>query len=217
MASRKPHALFAFLVAIALTACGPEDPGPLDAGADAGRDAGMDAGRDAGASCEPSCGPGMSCCSRDGVAACTALASDPMNCGSCGLDCVAARRGDRCRASQCACGAFDIGCTGDITSRCCPATPTVAAHCGNLARDPNDCGECGRVCSRDVGNRCEGGTCVCGDAAAGCGGDATDRCCNDGLGFYACVDTTTDRRHCGACARRCMPTESCEAGACVPR
>lgn len=49
---------------------------------------------------------------------------------------------------------------------------------------------------------CQGGACVCADAAKqDCGS--------------ACVDVTTDAAHCGACGQACDPTQTCEKSVCV--
>lgn len=75
------------------------------------------------------------------------------------------------------------------------------------------CGECRHRCCAPPctceGDTCEEGICRCyGDS--GCRGDATDYCCPDG-----CTDLTEDPENCGACGRRCLPTEEClTTGAC---
>jgi hypothetical protein len=46
-------------------------------------------------------------------------------------------------------------------------------------------------------------------------GECADACAPDGLTACGdrCVDTTTDRLHCGACDRACSPGERCAAAA----
>ncbi len=71
---------------------------------------------------------------------CSALVSDPLNCGACGnvcsngLVCSSNQCSTSCAAGQTACGA---GCTDPLT-------------------DPNNCGTCGTVCASGT---CSGGAC----------------------------------------------------------
>lgn len=197
-------------------ACGSTEP-THDAGEiDGGRDAGADAPTlDAGPMCEPSCGEREACCG-DGLggASCTQLVSDIRNCGACGVDCVARGRGDACQASQCSCGDFLLGCVGTSESTCCASEGRVP-HCANLVRDRLDCGACGNECDVTRANRCDARRCVCGDTRRQCAGTPTDRCCGDRFEVYDCVDTSSDRDHCGDCGNRCTATQRCEAGTCV--
>lgn len=193
---------------------------PADAGADAPFDAPVlrDVPRDLGPACELSCGLGEGCCVIDGAPACARLSGDPQNCGECGLDCVATQRGEACLAGRCACGSFEIGCTGapDI---CCPAVAGGReAHCANLDVAEEDCGACGRACEPAAADVCRNGACVCGGSDRACAGTSEDTCCPAGLGVttYRCVDTLRDREHCGGCARRCRLDQRCEAGRCAP-
>ncbi|MDQ3037404.1 MAG: hypothetical protein M3Y87_33730, partial [Myxococcota bacterium] len=134
----------------------------------------------------------------------------------CGIDCVALGRGDSCQASNCACGDFLLGCIGTSQSTCCTSAPGGRPpHCANLLRDRLDCGVCGTECEVDRANRCDGARCVCGDTRGECGGTATDRCCGDRFERYDCVDTTSDRDHCGDCGARCSAGMTCVAGSCV--
>ena len=69
-----------------------------------------------------------------------------------------------------------------------------------MASDPNNCGECDRVCAN---GSCVGGACSCTAPFETCGGE--------------CANTQFDPTHCGVCARACRDSELCAAGACVCR
>jgi hypothetical protein len=215
-----PRARIVVLAACwALAACAAGCDGgvpPTDAGLDAGEDAGRDAGPpDAGPMCEPVCeGPDSCCADGAGGGVCTNVALDIENCGLCGIDCVASGRGDACQASQCSCGDFLLGCIGNSESTCCAAGGREP-HCANIVRDRLDCGACGNECDVMRANRCDALTCVCGDTRGQCAGTPTDLCCADRFERYDCVDTTSDREHCGACANRCTAGMTCVAGTCV--
>jgi hypothetical protein len=184
----------------------------MDSAIDSGTDASTS---DAGPMCEPVCGEREACCGDgSGGASCTQLVSDIRNCGACGVDCVARGRGDACQASQCSCGDFLIGCVGTLESTCC-VSDGRAPHCANLVRDRLDCGACGNECDVTRANRCDARRCMCGNTRRECAGTATDRCCGDRFEFYDCVDTSSDRDHCGDCGNRCMATQRCENGVCV--
>lgn len=208
---------FAVLSLLVLAHCAPE--AAIDAGGDAPLDAPAprDVPRDLGPPCELSCGVGEGCCVVEGAPACVLLESDPTSCGLCGLDCIAARRGDACNAGRCACGRFDIGCTG-APDVCCPEIAgVVEAHCANLDVAEQDCGECGRSCVVGQASECRSGECLCPGSGRACAGTAEDLCCPVGVGAAVdtCVDTRTDREHCGACGRRCTLSQRCDAGRCV--
>ena len=205
-------------LAAVLTACPPSDV-PADALLDSGeRDApSIDAPADALA-CDLACTTTRERCCRaaDGTPQCIDVSADVANCGLCGLDCVAAHRGDRCIAMQCSCGGFAIGCTGETDSTCCPLAPDGRGErCANLGRDFGDCGECGRACEVSQANRCEGGSCRCGLDGSLCAGTVTDLCCVDLFDVASCVDTTRDDLNCGGCNRPCGAFEDCMDGVCV--
>lgn len=214
---RSPQLARSLALAVVLVLAGCEGEGePADAGIDAAADAGIDAGPpDSGPVCESACGSGEICCADgEGGGVCSNVAADIENCGLCGLDCVATGRGDDCRASQCSCGDFLIGCVGTSESTCC-VSPGREPHCANLVRDLLDCGACGAECDVTRASRCDGRRCVCGDTRRECDGTATDFCCADRFEIYDCVDTTSDRQHCGACGDRCPAGLTCVAGSCV--
>lgn len=187
-----------------------------DVGPDANEDAYVLAIQDAG-HCDLACPSGRACCfAADGTPRCVDLSSDITNCGICGRDCVASRRGDSCANNQCGCGDFEIGCTGAENSICCPSVAGIRPYCANPGLDFSDCGGCGRACNDAEANHCSGGVCLCGDRGGSCAGTATALCCSDPAGAFSCVDTTTDQAHCGRCGQRCSAFDHCVSGVCVP-
>ena len=211
-------AVLASTLAVVLSACPPSNV-PEDARLDTAEtdvladDAPIDA-MPCALSCETT--QERCCPAPDGTEQCIDVSADVTNCGLCGLDCVATRRGDRCIAMQCSCGGFAIGCTGQANSICCPVAPDGRAQrCANIGRDFGDCGECGRACDASQANRCEGGSCRCGLDGALCAGTETDLCCVDLFEVASCVDTTRDDLNCGGCNRRCGAFENCIDGVCV--
>lgn len=71
--------------------------------------------------------------------------------------------------------------------------------CVNVSNDPNNCGECGNVCSEYA--VCEGGICQ-----LNCGG--LTEC--DG----SCVDILSDPNNCGECENVCSEYATCTDGTC---
>lgn len=213
---RRSIAPVLLVLALSVAGCG-EDVALDDAGIDAGSDGGQDGGQDAGPRCEPACGTAQACCPDGaGGGSCARLATDIENCGACGIDCVATGRGDSCQTSSCACGDFILGCLGTSTSTCCvPPAGGGDPHCANLVRDFRDCGACGSECDPRRASDCDARRCVCGASRTQCAGTDADRCCPDVTGTYACVDTTSDRDHCGECGQRCPGGSTCVAGTCT--
>ncbi len=217
--ARAPAVAAALASLVLLAACPPTPPAPDAGDLDASL---LDAPRadtnDDALACTLRCASTQErCCFEgDGVAACINVATDVENCGLCGLDCVATHRGTRCESMQCACGDFPVGCTGDLTSYCCPAAADGRSErCANLGRDAMDCGECGRTCLPTQANRCEGGSCRCGTDGMACAGTDESLCCVDVFEVASCVDTTQDPLHCGGCNLRCGAFENCIDGVCV--
>jgi hypothetical protein len=202
------------LLGLLVPGCGPGET-PQDSGVDAPSDAGRDAASPDSGRCGTVCESGRACCPSASGDMCVDLSVDVTNCGVCGRDCVALRRGDHCEDYQCSCGSAEVGCTGGENSTCCPPRIGGAeAYCANTGRDPSDCGECGFSCIPERANQCEGGSCTCGLSGEECAGTPEDLCCQRDAEDYMCVDTTTSNDHCGFCANRCNANEQCVAGIC---
>ncbi|ABC80113.1 MXAN_6577-like cysteine-rich protein [Anaeromyxobacter dehalogenans] len=117
---------------------------------------------------------------------CVALATDPLNCGACGVACGP---GATCGAGACGCG---------------PGTVLCGATCAQLESDPDHCGACGSACRDAQVCSSAGGAAACADAC----GEGQVAC------GRACVELAFDRYHCGACGTVCQPGEACDAGTC---
>jgi hypothetical protein len=132
---------------------------------------------------------------------CRDLTSDPKNCGACGkvIDRETRRccngeptpiDGQNCAACGDVCGPDDL---------CCPQT----GGCVDRLTDPNNCGECGVVCSSGV---CTNGEC----SGGGCNNDECGPPCADvGDAMHFCVVTTTGE------ARYACYAEADEAQTCA--
>ncbi|MGE0792132.1 MAG: hypothetical protein AB7S26_41045 [Sandaracinaceae bacterium] len=214
-AKRVVRALLAAVFMVAPIACDGGDPS--DGGPDGSRrDAALDGRVDAAPlMCTPTCPMEQACCALDlmGTNGCVSLIDDPRHCGSCGVNCLATGRGDRCELSGCACGTSTLGCRGTRQSTCCQL-PGLVPYCGNLDTDGDNCGECGRLCDARVGDRCDGGECRCGGNRISCLGTPESTCCQNGVDV-ACTDTTTDRFNCGVCNNLCQGAERCAFGSCT--
>jgi hypothetical protein len=118
--------------------------------------------------------------------ACVDTATDPSNCGRCGIACGP---GEACVSGSCQ------------TSSCDAPRMMCGDACVDTSIDPGNCGGCGSTC--DVGEACVGGECQpseCDPPLVQCGEE--------------CVDTSSDARHCGTCGRVCDPGQTCEGGGC---
>ena len=183
-------------------------------------------GRHCGA-CDNACAPGFSCVSGGCRAApcsivgqtncggvCFDLLTSPAHCGVCETACVS---GESCLAGRCACPTGQDRCGG---TTCLPLSTTA------------NCGACGNRCG--TGQLCLASVCVSVDAGAPDGGgfdggpslDASpgfdagtpdtvfcgaDETVCDGL----CVNTNTNRAHCGGCGQVCTAAQTCVAGTCL--
>jgi hypothetical protein len=147
------------------------------------------------------------------------LTSDPKHCGSCTKACAST---EVCAMGQCkpSCDPPLFKCAGD------------GGACVDLAKDKNNCGQCGTVCSVPDGGP-EGGTgnpdsgipVPDGGFDAGPGwtlgtpGCESSKCsitcaqgtlCSDNL----CWDTQNAHAHCGSCTTACGGSEWCAKGHC---
>lgn len=208
------------MVIVLVAACG--DDSSSDAGADGGGDATIDVGRrdsrpqDTGPVCETECTGEERCCLVDGTPTCVNTLTDDDNCGICGEQCgLEFGRGTSCVLGRCECGNVDIGCGGDELSWCCPArTAGTMNYCANFFMDTLDCGGCGNACDVLQADNCNGMQCRCGSSRDACTGEPDSVCCF-GVAEASCVDTTTDREHCGECENRCALSQECVDGECV--
>lgn len=176
----------------------------------------VDVGSDSGQVCPTDCIAGEACCLVDGEPTCIDVQSNADNCGVCGRACVEERRGDSCAFGVCVCGNIVQGCAGDNGNLCCPApTPADTNYCANLELDPGDCGGCGDACDPLAADRCDGGACRCGNSREACEGTPESTCCRADVGDTECIDTTTNRLHCGDCNNACDLGERCVEGSCT--
>jgi hypothetical protein len=182
-------------------------------------------GRHCGA-CDNACAPGFSCVTGGCRAAacsiltqtncggvCFDLLTSPAHCGACGTACAA---GESCLAGRCACPTGQDRCGGPT---CLPLSTTA------------NCGACGNRCG--TGQLCLASVCVGVDAGAPDGGFDGGLSVDVGLGFDAgtpdtvfcgadesvcsglCVNTNTNRAHCGGCGQVCTAVQNCVAGTCL--
>ncbi len=89
----------------------------------------------------------------------------------------------------------------DAGPNCGDGSQLCGTSCTAVARDPENCGSCGKKCG--AGEVCSQGAC-----ALSCGGGTTK--CGS-----ACVDTKSDGANCGACGTKCNGGEVCNAGKCA--
>ena len=155
---------FSWGLLLLLAGCAQQTPGPGST-------------PDASAPCPA---PGALC---DG--ACVEVASDPANCGGCGVSCAS---GMVCTMAQC-------------TATCGLGQTRCASGCVDVASDGQNCGACGHACGGSA--VCAGGQCVaqCAAGQKACGA--------------TCVDVQTDQANCGGCGQVCAPDQKCAAGACA--
>jgi hypothetical protein len=130
------------------------------------------------------CAEGLTDCG----AGCVDTYWDDLNCGSCGVNCIAA--GGECQSGSCRipCGPTGFDCGG---------------VCVSYLTDPNNCGGCGTVCPS--GNYCYDGVCF----GSACPAGHTN--CQAGY----CVDLGSDHSHCGFCGNSCAWNQACVNGGCV--
>jgi hypothetical protein len=145
------------------------------------------------------CSAGQSLCGTT----CANIATDPANCGACGLVCSAVNAtatvcsNGTCHVQVCAAGFAD--CNNNEADGCETNLSTVT-----------NCGACGLVCSTGNGTpACTSGVCriaVCPAGFSDCDGIAANGCE---------TNTNASPTNCGACGHVCTATPSvCAAGKC---
>ncbi len=159
---------------------------------------------------------GICCPDTSGDEACTDIANDPANCGSCALTCAPDQgcANGVCSGSAGSCGAGTVGMFCDLdagpTYLCCPGR-----NCTDVRTDPLNCGGCSEVCPTET--YCIDGNCL----ATSCNTDTQDDpcqladggeggCCNS-----ACLDVLNDPLNCGGCMSSCTGNETCAYGVCA--
>ena len=153
------------------------------------------------------CLDGYGDCNTDAGDGCEVVfASDPDNCGACGLSCEQAHAIAQCLLGQCSISQCDDGygdCNSDASDGCE----------SDLNSDPLHCGSCGQQC--DIAHAqagCDSGQCVvaqCDDAFGDCNSDPSDGC-----ETYL----NNDMENCGACGAVCQLPHAdavCRSGSCT--
>ncbi len=183
--------------------------------------------------CDADGGVGFCC-----QGACHATASDPNNCGGCGIICG---EGTACSDSSCRIAEPCNGVAGTIYPPICrladgSAGSCCAGGCVESSNDPNNCGGCGATCP--TGASCNGGACSfscesgcpqgysCGAGSCwrtDCTGAADGvRCQIEPTSPYGgtccgqiCVNPVSDPNNCAACGFSCGENELCVNFSCV--
>jgi hypothetical protein len=166
------------------------------------------------------CAAGQTCVGSPtggGYGSCRPTCLADSDCHAAGVLCVAGACQPDCRQGP----ACTSGQMCDPTGRCVTAAPPVcnqpqvtcptpgggSSYCADPAKDPNNCGGCGRVCPS--GTVCNGGVCgamTCAAPTTACAGPA-------GSTGY-CADLQHDAANCGACGAACANNAICSGGTC---
>lgn len=202
--------------------CVQTDAGPdSDADTDSASDSGTDS--DSDADCIP---PAVDC-----FGDCVSLATDPSNCGGCGIACEDSSRGTSCSEGDCACGEENRACAGSSDDLCCPVGESSQcidvrnddAHCGSCEPCPDgefcvngSCISCGDDCWGDAGCLTDSGRCIRFTCRAG---DDVDGFCSSCFGWvdvsYAdwmagfCLEVDAKFKEAGGPATACNGAPSC--------
>ena len=162
-----------------------------------------------GGACTGACAPGFADCDHDLLTdGCeTGVASDPLNCGGCGVACSGQNVAPACGSGVCdgACAVGFADCNGDKQTDGCET------HTG---ADTANCGACGVVCSTSeiMSVACSAG--ICDGACATGWGD-----CNGNKQTDGCeTNVASNPQDCGACGTTCsgnhVPSPACSGGRC---
>ena len=130
-------------------------------------------------------------------------ATDPMNCGACGI---------RCSASAPECAPDGAG-RGTCVGACAETTPTrCGLACVDTTTDLEHCGSCGNACPARASatTTCVGGSCgfTCASGYDDCDGDAANGC-------ETPLNTLSDCGSCGTGCSRTNASETCSTGSCL--
>ena len=156
----------------------------------------------AGACFLGACKTGFGDCDGDGKGCETDLGADAKNCGACGTVCPSIPHAvPKCGGGTCAVGTCEVGfadCDGALWNGCET----------EIAKDPENCGGCGKACATVSGGKlsCVSGACgaaVCGPGFADCDVDPKTGCE---------VSLATDVKNCGLCANACPTVAHATAG-----
>ncbi len=159
-------------------------------------------------SCMLQCAPGFKDCDKDVANGCEIdITSDASHCGACKNACFPFTNADSiCIDSACRMKCLEpfVDCDGSIGTGC-----EV-----DIAKDPQNCGMCGKQCSGAVNAdaACEEGGCTiaCKENYDNCDSNVENGCE---------IDTSQDESHCGACNTVCAQKQNakplCDQGACV--
>ena len=138
----------------------------------------------------------------------TAVGTDPLNCGGCGVMCSANHVSTpACSAGSCngACDAGFASCDGNMQANGCETSTNA---------DPSNCGGCGQICSNNhiASPTCAAGACngACDAGFADCDGNKKASGCEANL-----LSGITSCGGCGiACSGYHMATVTCAGGVC---
>ncbi len=159
------------------------------------------------------------------------LATDPLDCGSCGNVCPHAAGTNllpvcsngqckfECQSSLTQCGnacvdtSTDVANCGACGNACQSGQTCQSGKClcpdGNPLNTNTDCGSCGSACA--PGAFCSNLNCVCAVGGAPCLAGGGERCCSG-----TCSITQSDPNNCGGCGVLCTgSTPLCVNGVCT--